>query len=109
MDLCDLTTFNCDKPGVSERWKRWVRSFELYAEGRNITKDKQKRSLMLHCAGNAVQDIFFTLKIEEDTYQAAVNVLTEHFSPNINPMFLNLFQGIDSSTAGLLKPTMVFR
>ena len=27
----------------------------------------------------------------------------------VNPMFLNLFQGIDSSTAGLLKPTTVFR
>ena len=25
-----------------------------------------------------------------------------------NPMLLNLFQGIDSSTAGLLKPTMLF-
>ena len=63
-----------------------MRSFELrtvYAEGRNITKDRQKRSLMLHCAGNAVQDIFFTLKIE-DTYQAAVNTLTKHFLPVIN-------------------------
>ena len=29
--------------------------------------------------------------------------------PPFNPMFLNLFQGIDSSTTGLLKPTMVFQ
>ena len=27
----------------------------------------------------------------------------------INPMLLNVFQGIDFSTAGLLKPTSIFR
>ena len=36
-------------------------------------------------------------------------VVLTHIFKDLNPMFLNLFQGIDSSTAGLLKPTMVFR
>ena len=54
----DLTTFDCESPGASFRWTKWKRSFEVYAEARNVTSQKQKRSLLLHCGGAALQDIF---------------------------------------------------
>lgn len=37
------------------------------ADGRGITQPEQTRALLLHCAGIAVQDIFFTLAEEEGT------------------------------------------
>ena len=52
----DLGTFDRVSPGVGSRWKR---AFEIYASARKINDQKQKCSLLLHCGGMQIQDIFF--------------------------------------------------
>ena len=44
---------------VSVRWKKYIRSFQYYATGKDISK--RSESLLLHFAGPEVQDIFETL------------------------------------------------
>ena len=88
MDLPGIYTFDihCEQSQQGTLWKRWLRSFELYAEGRGVTKYDQKRSLLLHCAGLDVQDIFFTLEEANGTnnYEKAVNTLNNYFVTKVN-------------------------
>ncbi|KAK3788064.1 hypothetical protein RRG08_052304 [Elysia crispata] len=50
-----------DPSTIGERWKKYIRGFQLYIDGRAITKSFQKYSLLLSFAGEDVQDIFETL------------------------------------------------
>ena len=43
---------------VAERWRKWKRAFEYYAEGKGIENVRKKTSQLLHFAGMEVQDIF---------------------------------------------------
>ena len=59
---------NSDPNSVGSEWKRWLRSFQLYADDKGLIieagKDDnkvQRRALLLHCAGSDVQDIFDVL------------------------------------------------
>ena len=56
-----------DPHGISQRWKKWKRSFGLYLTGKGemMTDDAQKRGLLLHAAGVEVQEIYFTLVNEQ--------------------------------------------
>ena len=47
----DLTTFDCVSNGVGTRWIKWKRAFEIYANARKISDQKQKCSKLLHCGG----------------------------------------------------------
>ena len=50
---------------ISQRWRKWVESFEYYYIAiSGITDKKQQRAIFHHLAGTDVQDIFETL---EDT------------------------------------------
>ena len=61
-DVGGLAPFDCsDTAGISARWERWLRAFELFADGKGVKHADQKKALMLHTAGLSVQDIFFTL------------------------------------------------
>ena len=75
------------------RWKKWLQSVELFAEGKGVVNPKQLKSLILHHTGRAVQNIFFSTKIPEpdennadmnNVYKVAVLNLNEHFTPHIN-------------------------
>ena len=53
-----------------------------------IKSDKpRKRALLLHYAGEEVNEIFETLPNTGDNYDTAVARLTEHFSPKKNTEF----------------------
>ena len=92
---------NSDPNSVGSEWKRWLRSFQLYADGKGLilVPDKddkiQRRALLLHCAGPDVQDIFDILP---DTggakdYQKAEDALTRHFVVQVNiPYERHLFR-----------------
>ena len=85
-----LQTFNVsgDLTAVGPRWERWIRAFNLFADGRGVDDKKQRKALMLSTAGLAVQDIFFTLpQGAADDYDGAVKVLNEHFTKRINYSF----------------------
>ena len=97
---------------VGTEWKQWLRSFQLYADGKGliIVPDKddnkvQRRALFLHRAGPAdVQDIFDVLA---DTacakdYQKTEDALTRHYVTQINTpyerhLFREMVQGEDET------------
>ena len=95
-------TSTCDPSSVGTEWKRWLRSFQLYADGKGliIVPDKddnkvQRRALLLHCAGSDVQDIFDVLPNTGNAkeYQKAEDALTAHFVTQINiPYERHLFR-----------------
>lgn len=81
---------------LGSRWKRWLTSFELYADGKGliIQPDKvdnkqRRRALLLHFAGPDVQDIFATLPDtgEATDYGKAVKALNDYFIPKVNTAY----------------------
>ncbi|XP_048729723.2 uncharacterized protein K02A2.6-like [Ostrea edulis] len=86
-DLHGIPNFDISEAtGLSERWKRWLRAFKLYAAGKGVTDPDQKQALLLHTAGMDVQDIFYTLPEGEgdDAYDKAVSALDTYFTPQAN-------------------------
>ena len=94
-DVAGFPHFNLngDINSMGFRWKKWLQSFELFAEGKGVANPKELKSLMLHHAGRAVQDIFFSIEIPEpdennadmnNVNKVAVVKLNEHFTPHIN-------------------------
>ena len=86
-DVGGLAPFDCsDTAGISARWERWLRAFELFADGKGIKHADQKKALMLHTAGLSVQDIFFTLDegTGENNYLKAKDALDKYFKPQAN-------------------------
>ena len=63
IEFGSLNAFHCtgNPTSVGPRWRRWKGSFEFFLEAKGITKDSQRKALLLHCAGQDVQDIFDTL------------------------------------------------
>ena len=95
LDEQETYAFDCtgNPTSVGPRWRRWKRSFEFFIEAKVITKDTQKRVLLLHCAGQDVHDIFLTLSDPvpapdgETQYAKAVRLLDAHFLPQVNIPF----------------------
>ena len=89
-DIGGISSFEIgERTTLGTRWTRWLRSFELYADGKAVKDPKQKKALLLHCAGVEVQDIFFTLTIPdpgegEDEYSVAKGKLNTYFTPKVN-------------------------
>ena len=83
----DLSTIDCVSNGVGTRWIKWKRAFEIYANTRKINDQKQKCSMLLHCGGLQLQDIYFMLKGDLSKYDDAEKALTQYFQPSINVPF----------------------
>ena len=86
-DLDGLAPFDCsDTAGISARWERWLRAFELFANEKEVKHADQRKALMLHTAGLSVQDIFFTLDegTGENNYVKAKDALEKYFKPQAN-------------------------
>ena len=90
--------FDCygDQATLSTCWKRWLKSFELFADSQGLLivegsdKNRQRRrAQLLHHAGPDVQDIFYTLENtgEDIDYAAAVNALNGYFAPKVNSTY----------------------
>ena len=86
INVTPITVFDPhgDQSTVFQKWQRWIRSFTLYADASGITDAKQKRQLLLHCAGQQTQDIFFTFDPEPADYEEAKKKLEEYFKPAKN-------------------------
>ena len=99
-DLSSVKPFDPhgDPSNVGRRWQRWIKSFTLYADSKGliIQADKddnkvQRRALLLHSAGEDVQEIFETLA---DTggikdYAKAEKALNDYFIPKVNSTYQN--------------------
>ena len=94
---------NADKTGIktfdptgeesetAQKWDRWLRSFELFLEASAIQNEKRKRALLLHHAGEGVQEVWYTLpesKTEDEPqaplYDICKTALTAIFQPKKN-------------------------
>ena len=71
---------------VAERWRKWKRAFEYYAEGKGIENVRKKTSQLLHFAGMEVQDIFEDLQDPgpvpeegDNAYKIAIRKLDSYF------------------------------
>lgn len=81
---------NADNVGLT--WNKWHNRLENLLIAMNITNNKRKKAMMLHLAGEEVNDIFETLTVAdpgegENEYDLAVGALTEYFVPNQNSEF----------------------
>ena len=106
-DLTSVKPFDPhgEPSGVGRRWQRWLKSFSVYAESKGllIAADKvdnkiQRRALLLHSAGEAVQEIFETLTDtgEAKDYEKAVKALNDYFIPKVNSTYQNhLFRSME--------------
>lgn len=96
--------FDTDDSGNSSKWKNWIRGFEIFANANKIEDNNDKLNWMLHCAGQKVQNIFYTLPdtvvetkrgplasgftpFETNEYSEAVLKLQNFFEPKRNTSF----------------------
>ena len=106
-DLTSVKPFDPhgEPSGVGMRWQRWLKSFSVYADSKGllIAADKadnkvQRRALLLHSAGEAVQEIFETLADtgEAKDYEKPVKALNDYFIPKVNSTYQNhLFRSME--------------
>ena len=99
-DLSSIKSFDPhgDPSNVGRRWRRWLKSFCLYADSKGLIiqtdsadNKVQRRALLLHSAGEDVQEIFETLA---DTgaaadYAKAEKALNDYFIPKVNSTYQN--------------------
>ena len=76
-----------EKATLSQRWKKWIKSFGFYLIVSGIKDKKQQRALLLHLAGQDIQDIFETLTDTGEDYEIALAKLNEYFEPQKNISF----------------------
>ena len=113
-----LQSFDTSGPAsqVSIRWRTWVKSFEYYLVGKDISNKKRSRALLLHFAGPQVQDIIDDLLDPDDAlpeeqrtpndneYLKCKRILDAHFAAPANPtyerhVFRQLVPQAEESTA----------
>lgn len=95
MNVAAIASFNPhgDTSNCAQKWKKWLRSFELYSSAAGCKDNRQKRQLLLHSAGPEVQDIFDTLGDTGEDYETASEKLTAYFTPSKNvPYNRHLFR-----------------
>ena len=69
----DIPSIGCfdikDPTAIVARWKRWIRTFEIYADGKGIKNAVQQKALLLHTAGMEVQGVFHKLNLVDDVVE----------------------------------------
>lgn len=102
MDKTGIQNFSCytEPATLGTRWRRWLTSFELYADGKGLiltdevqpATTQRRRALLLHLAGQDVQDVFSTLPDtgEAADYKKAVDALNAYFIPQVNTALARL-------------------
>ena len=99
-DLSSVKLFDLhgDPLSIGRHWQRWMKSFSLYSDSKGliIQADKddnkvQRRALLLHSAGEDVQEIFETWAntggIKD--YGKAEKALNDYFIPKVNSTYQN--------------------
>ena len=76
-----------EQTNLAQKWDQYVKRFDYYIKAQNVTKDKQKRALLLHVAGEEVQDLFETLQDTGTTSAEALGALNTYFQLKRNIAF----------------------
>ena len=69
--LPNFPAFNVNDSAVDVRWRKWTNRFENLLIGMDIKDKKRQRALLLHYAGEEVNEIFETLTNTGDDYAGA--------------------------------------
>ena len=74
---------------VGIRWKKWLTQFKNLLLALDVDDTKRQRALLLHYAGESVNEIFKTLPNteageDEDLFEKAATALTNYFTPKKN-------------------------
>ena len=91
-DAGSLPPFDVHEGNVATRWEKYMRRFRYFVEGRGISNDIQKRSLLLSVAGEEVMDLvdsFGALPAvgdDESVYDQLRKRLCDHFNPTVKPV-----------------------
>ena len=74
-----------ENTSLAKAWELYHKRFDYYVCASRITKDEQKKALLLHLAGEEVQDIFETLgNLQENNYTQVKDKLSDYFKPQTN-------------------------
>ena len=90
MEHSNLSPLDISGPAhvVSERWRKWRRSFHFYVTSKGLRDPPQLRALLLHLAGEAVQDVHESLNLTfsagEDVYVRTLAELDKQFEVKAN-------------------------
>ena len=72
-----------DLTSIGSRWEQYIRRFENLLVAVDVTDDARKKALLLHYAGEKVQDVFETFhNHDKSTFTETKKALAEHFQPN---------------------------
>lgn len=93
--LPEFPTFDMDidPTSLGQRWKKWLARVENLLVALDIDSPKRKKALLLHYAGQPVQDALDTLPVppapgnvrdELNDYDKAVKMLNSYFMPQRN-------------------------
>lgn len=73
-----------ENTNLSKSWEQYLKRFEYYLSASGITKDERKKAMLLHLAGEEVQDVYETLPDGGQTYAQTTEHLTNYFNPQKN-------------------------
>ena len=75
-----------ENTNLAKSWELYLKRFDYYISASGVTKDEQKKAMLLHLAGEEVQDIFETFEgnYQEQNYMQVKEKLTEYFNPQKN-------------------------
>ena len=74
--------------GVSRRWEKYVKTVEIYLAAKGIANAIRQRAILLHCAGNDIQDIAANnLTGTGLDFETLVNKFKRYFSSRNNVVF----------------------
>ena len=76
--------FNIHETALDVHWRKWIKRLDNLLVGMDVKDKKRQRALLLHYAGEDVNDIFETLSDTGDDYATAVKKLTDYFEPRKN-------------------------
>ena len=84
-----VAPFQChgDPNQVSQNWEKWKKAFQYFLGASGITNDARKKAILSHMIGLEGQEIFETLSPTGDSYEHALEALSDHFSVRKNIPF----------------------
>ncbi|XP_063436697.1 uncharacterized protein LOC134718136 [Mytilus trossulus] len=85
--LPNFPSFPVHENKAEIRWRKWISRLENLFIGLNIKDSKRQRALLLHYAGEDVNEVFDTLENTGEDFGAAKQKLTAYFVPKKNTKY----------------------
>ena len=89
INLPEFTSFDVtiEPTSLGITWSKWLKRLENLFTAIEVTDDGRKKALLLHYAGEDVNEIYETLVDATGTFSSAKEALTTYFKPKKNLTF----------------------